>query len=112
MFVFAFNRSLMDNETAGLKSYQALWMRIQNEIESGRFNRFADIIDLDKMAAQQYTPQTLSEMSSRLADIMNECGIETTPLDPGTISAMMDRGGEISRQAMPRRINQLTLRVN
>ena len=30
MFVFAFNRDLMDNETAGLKSYQALWMRIQN----------------------------------------------------------------------------------
>ena len=64
------------------------------------------------MAAQQYTPQTLSEMSRRLADIMNERGIETTPLDPGTISAMMDRDGEISRQAMPRQINQLTLRVN
>ncbi|MDR2296313.1 MAG: ATP-binding protein [Clostridiales Family XIII bacterium] len=48
MFVFAFDRRLMDDEAAGLKSYQALWMRIQNEIESRRFNRFSDIIDMNK----------------------------------------------------------------
>ena len=30
MFVYAFDRKLMDDENAGLKSYQALWMRIQN----------------------------------------------------------------------------------
>ncbi|MDR2354604.1 MAG: ATP-binding protein [Clostridiales Family XIII bacterium] len=48
MFVFAFDRCLMEDEAAGLKSYQALWMRIQNEIESRRFNRFSDIIDLNK----------------------------------------------------------------
>ena len=31
MFVFAFERELLDHDSAGLKSYQALWMRIQNE---------------------------------------------------------------------------------
>jgi hypothetical protein len=50
MFVFAFDRRLMEDEAAGLKSYQALWMRIQNEIESRRFNRFSDIIDMDAYA--------------------------------------------------------------
>ena len=29
MFVYAFDRELIDNENAGLKSYQALWIRIQ-----------------------------------------------------------------------------------
>ena len=48
MFVFAFDRCLMEDETAGLKSYQALWMRIQNEVESRRFNRFSDIIDMNR----------------------------------------------------------------
>jgi hypothetical protein len=49
MFVFAFDKELLEDEATGLKSYQALWMRIQNEIESRRFNRFADIIDMDKL---------------------------------------------------------------
>ena len=31
MFVYAFDRELFDNENAGVKSYQALWMRIQSE---------------------------------------------------------------------------------
>ncbi|MDR1965090.1 MAG: ATP-binding protein [Synergistaceae bacterium] len=110
MFVFAFNRDLMDNEAAGLKSYQALWMRIQNEIESCRFNRFSDIVDLDKMASQQYTAQTLSEMSRRLADALREDGIESTPVHPDAVaSMMMNAGEETVRQAMPRLINRMTL---
>jgi hypothetical protein len=110
MFVFAFNRGLIENETAGLKSYQALWMRIQNEIESGRFNRFSDIIDLDKMARQQYTPQVLSEMSRRLSDAMTEAGMESTPVSPDAAAAIIQEAGDDSqRQSMPRMINRMTL---
>ncbi|MDO4523561.1 MAG: DUF2791 family P-loop domain-containing protein [Eubacteriales bacterium] len=67
MFTFAFDRSLMDEENTGLKSYQALWMRIQNEIVGERFNRFADIADLDRLATQEYTPEIIVEMSKQLA---------------------------------------------
>jgi hypothetical protein len=110
MFVFAFRRELMDNETSGLKSYQALWMRIQNEIESRRFNRFADIIDLDKMARQQYSPETLAEMSRRLAEAMGEAGIAATPVHSDVAAALISNSGdEISSQALPRRINRMTL---
>ncbi|MDR3307722.1 MAG: ATP-binding protein, partial [Coriobacteriales bacterium] len=52
MIVFAMDRSLLEDETKGLKSYQALWMRIQNEISSDKVNRFADIIDLEKVERQ------------------------------------------------------------
>lgn len=68
MFVFAFRRELMDDENAGLKSYQALWMRIQTEISGERFNRFADIVDLDAMAYQEYTPDVLTAISEVLSD--------------------------------------------
>jgi hypothetical protein len=51
MFVFAFGRELLDDEVCGFKSYQALWMRIQNEITGGKFNRFSDIIDMDRLRA-------------------------------------------------------------
>ncbi len=66
MFLFAFDRELLDNDLSGIKSYQALWMRIQNEIIGERFNRFADIVDLDRLAAQEYTPAVLVEMSQKM----------------------------------------------
>ena len=67
MFVFAFDRVLMDNDNAGLPSYQALWMRIQNEIVGERFNRFTDIADLDVLAYQVYTPEYLVSISEKIA---------------------------------------------
>ncbi len=69
MFVYAFDRELIDNENAGLKSYQALWMRIQNEIVGERFNRFTDMVDLDRLAAQEYSPEVIVAISKSMADL-------------------------------------------
>ena len=69
MFVYAFDRELIDNENAGLKSYQALWMRIQNEIVGERFNRFTDMVDLDRLAAQEYSPEVIVAISKSVADL-------------------------------------------
>ncbi len=77
MFVYAFDRELMDQENAGLKSYQALWMRIQNEIVGERFNRFADMVDLDLLALQEYTPEVIVSMSESLAHVQ-----KNTPASP------------------------------
>ncbi len=68
MFLFAFDRCLADDENAGLKSYQALWMRIQTEISGSRFNKFSDIVDLDLMAAREYKPETIIEISKSLSE--------------------------------------------
>ncbi len=66
-FIFAFDRILIDNDNAGLASYQALWMRIQNEIVGERFNRFTDIADMDALAYQVYTPEYLVSMAEQFA---------------------------------------------
>lgn len=90
MFLYAFDRKLMDDENAGLKSYQALWMRIQNEVVGERFNRFADMVDLDRLAAQEYTPEVVIAISRSLIRQR-----KNAPLDP------LDREAaeEILRQA-------------
>ncbi|MCG2790169.1 MAG: ATP-binding protein [Actinomycetia bacterium] len=47
--VIAGDRSLIDDEKRGFKSYEALWMRLQTGlVPSGRFNSFADIVDTDE----------------------------------------------------------------
>lgn len=71
MFVYAFDRELIDNENTGLKSYQALWMRIQNEIVGERFNRFTDMVDLDRLAAQEYDTDVIISISESLARLQN-----------------------------------------
>lgn len=89
MFVYAFDRELIDNENAGLKSYQALWMRIQNEIVSQRFNRFTDIADLDQLASQEYTPEVIISISRNLANLQRN--ISAFPLDLHTAEDILQR---------------------
>lgn len=90
MFVYAFDREMIDNENAGLKSYQALWMRIQNEIVGERFNRFTDMVDLDRLAAQEYSPEVIISISESFAHMQQSRRI--SPLD-------METAKEITAQA-------------
>jgi hypothetical protein len=71
MFFFAFERQLIDSELYGIKSYQALWLRIQNEIVSSKFNNFTDIIDLDRFGSEIYTSDSLLSMSRGIAATVN-----------------------------------------
>ena len=81
MVVYGFDRKLMDQEGDGFKSYQALWMRIQNEIVGERFNKFNDIVNLDKLGWEIYTPAVLAEMSVKMADYGNALISGQTPFE-------------------------------
>ncbi len=89
MFVCAFDRGLMDDENMGIKSYQALWMRIQNEIVGTRFNRFTDIVDMDRFAAQEYTPQVIMNMSEAFARSIQLR--EISPIDEKGARALLEQ---------------------
>jgi len=108
MFVFSFDRALMDDETKGLKSYQALWMRIQNEIEGTRFNRFADIVDLDRLIEEVYTPENILKMSTRFAQMVNRIDEGANPISLDTAEELhaKARYGKVS---VPRRVILATL---
>lgn len=108
LFVFSFDRSLIDDDIRGLKSYQALWMRIQNEIETARFNRFADIVDMDRLIDEVYTPEVILEMSNRLAQVVNSFDQGATPINLSTAEELhaKSRFGKVS---LPRRVALTTL---
>ena len=89
MFLCAFDRALLDDENAGIKSYQALWMRIQNEVSGKKFNRFSDLIDLDALAFQEYTPKTLVSMSRFFADDMHSYSLR--PIDEEQAKELLSR---------------------
>ena len=108
LFLFCFDRELIDNENAGLKSYQALWLRIQNEVISVRFNRFADLIDMDRYGEELYSPQTLQTMSDRLADTLAETGEAPYPLREEEIRNLLERAA-FGQLGLPYMLNRMML---
>jgi len=106
-FLFAFDRKLIDDDINGIKSYQALWFRIQNEIQSDRVNRFSNLIDLDRLPI--YDIQTVMDMSARVAELLNNAG--ERPAQP--LSEEIARGilskSDFSEQALPRKVVLSTL---
>ena len=108
LFVLGFDRELIDNESYGLKSYQALWMRIQNEIVSKRVNRFADILDLDRLADQVYTPEILCRMSEKLADALTANGIPAAAISEAEAEELED-AAQYGSLGLPYLVNRKVL---
>ena len=109
MFVFGMNRSLIDNEKAGMKSYQALWMRIQNEIVSDKLNRFTDILDLDRLAAQEYDEDYILEMSLFFADEAETRSRNATILNEEKIHELLEKA-KYGSVGLPQLIKESTLK--
>ncbi|MBI4505303.1 MAG: DUF2791 family P-loop domain-containing protein [Chloroflexi bacterium] len=53
----------------GIKSYDALWLRIQHEIVSTRCNRFAQVIDLDRAVGEHLKEPDTEELCERLSSL-------------------------------------------
>ena len=107
--ICGFDRELMDNENAGMKSYQALWLRIQNEVVSTRFNRFSDIVDLDRYGEEIYSPEVLTEMSRNLAVVLEEEeGLNIPPLTTEEASVLRERA-DFGQLGLPYMVNRMML---
>ena len=91
LFMLAFDRELIDNEDYGLKSYQALWLRIQNEVISTRFNGFADMIDLDRYGDTAYMPEALNRMAEKLEHYLRREGAACYPMSEETLAQLISR---------------------
>ncbi len=111
MFLLAFDRELMDNDNYGIKSYQALWMRIQNEVVSSRFNRFADIIDMDRYADAFYNGETLCEMSERLVHILKPLGVDARAIGPEEAKDLEERA-RFGGLGLPWLLNRMVLETD
>lgn len=106
MFMCAFDRILLDDENAGIKSYQALWMRIQNEVSGKRFNRFSDMLDLDLLAFQEYTPETIIALSKAFADTMQSQSI--LPVDEEKARKILSRA-HLGGTGVPELVRKATI---
>ena len=108
LFLLCFDRELMDQESIGMKSYQALWLRIQNEVMSTRFNAFADIVDMDRYGEAFYTPEALVNMSARLAEELEKEGIAAQPLSVEQTRTLKERAA-FGQLGLPYMVNRMTL---
>lgn len=108
MFLFAFDRELLDNDNYGMKSYQALWMRIQSEIVSRRFNCFADIIDMDSYGYQYFDTETISKMADNLLAYAKANDVDACDISEDMIRGITDQA-RLGGVGVPRLINRALL---
>ena len=108
LFLFCLDRELIDDESTGIKTYQALWFRIQNEVISNRFNRFADIIDMDRYGDEMYDVDMIMEMSRKLADAVDGTGQPIDRLNQENAELLKTRAS-FGRLGLPYLVNRLTL---
>lgn len=73
----------------GIKSYDALWLRIQHEVVSARFNRFAQVVDLDRAVEANLAPADVQQLHERLSRL----DIDTRPLDELPIENILAASG-------------------
>ncbi len=110
MFVFGFDRELMDNDNLGIKSYQALWMRIQNEVVGEHFNSFADIVDLDRLGAQVYDEEILVKMSQNYVKILTRCGYQAEPVSTERAQELLAQS-RLGGVGLPRMVLEAVIRM-
>ena len=105
---FAMNSEMLINEKAGIKSYQALWLRIQNEIVTDCFNPFSSLLDMDKANKEYLTEEALVEMSEKLCSMVHGIDISTSPISREKAAEII-RTARYGGNAVPYLVNHATV---
>lgn len=95
LMVLSGRRALLDDDKHGIRSYEALWMRLQNEVRSAKVNRFADLLDLDAVWEQQ-GHAGLVEIAAKLAPLVGGASLPELPCLQEQITGLELTGGGIS----------------
>ena len=108
LFLFCMDREMLEDDSLGFKSYQALWMRMQNEVVSMRFNRFADIVDLDRYGDEYYGEEQILEMSRKISEALVREGMETHPMNREAAAQLKARA-IFGKLGIPYLANRMTM---
>ena len=73
-----------------------------------RFNSFADILDLDRLADEELTSEALVSMSEKLSMVLMENGMQAYPIDLPMADALRDRA-RYGGIGLPYMVNRQTL---
>ncbi|MBQ0072410.1 MAG: DUF2791 family P-loop domain-containing protein [Spirochaetales bacterium] len=110
-FVFVFDHSLLHDEKNGIKSYQALWLRLQNEIVSKRLNLFQNLLDMERINETYLTAEVLVEMSERLSTYLTTLSLSSVPISRDKAESIISQA-KLGALPMPILVNQETTKLD
>src|SRR5437764_10031163 len=68
LYLFAGRRTVLEDEKAGISSYEALRLRLVPEVRANHFNPYADVVDLDLARSLRYlSASDMQELAARAA---------------------------------------------
>ena len=109
--LLSFDRILIDDERRGIKSYQALWLRMENEIVSKRLNYFSSMFNLDSANTVFFTAENVVEFSRRICDITNGANIASHPIRMEDAEKLIDKS-RFASDPLPLLVRNETLSVS
>ncbi|MBT9140884.1 MAG: hypothetical protein DDT30_01468 [Dehalococcoidia bacterium] len=85
MFIIAARPELIEDDRNGIRSYDALWLRIQDEIVCEQPNKFADLLHLDRVVS--LSQAELADLATRLLDLRLELSPDSDmpPIEASTL---------------------------
>ncbi|NLM77490.1 MAG: DUF2791 family P-loop domain-containing protein [Ruminococcaceae bacterium] len=82
LLVLAGRRAMLEDDRRGIRSYEALWMRLQTGlVPTSRFNPLSDIVDTDahlKALGDDFP----ARLTKHLSTVFNQYGLKKKPRDP------------------------------
>jgi len=74
--ILSTEKEMLDDEKRGLKSYEALWMRIQSGIISHEFfNPYHDLVNMNKLFENLEKDNLIEEVAKKLDDLFRQNGM-------------------------------------
>lgn len=86
---------LLTDEKRGLKSYNALWLRVQEEIKAGKLNRFADLVRMDGA----WSAESLLQLAQQVAALCKEVAGSQFQADDAWLKQLV--GEALAREEPP-----------
>ena len=105
LVLFCMRRELTDDENRGMKTYQALWLRVQNEVAGRRFNGFSDILNLDRYEEENLDADGVAEMSGKLAETLQDLGGNAETLTENRVMELMEQA-KYGSMGLPYMVNR------
>lgn len=98
LYLLAGRREVLEDEKTGISSYEALRLRLLQEVRADRFNPYADVVDLNEARVDGYlSPEALGEWLERVREYHDgSVGSSATPENLSLRDLVLALGAETS----------------
>lgn len=101
LLIIAGNTSIITDETHGLESYHALWMRIQQSYKQGQvINPYTDLIDADQILETIRQSGGFDDLTAKIDSLMQQSAYPWAEIHPTACAQVINYSSIVQKHAL------------